>query len=253
MKKNVKVFALAVMMVICGQAMAQSRGNMFVGASIPMKDYAEFDGFNEFALTTFDTDENNAGAGIGFNAGIRWYFNVGVKGLDVMLSIDGIYNGPNSDLKTAYRKNEGTTLGTDFKYNSTPKIINLPAMLGLNYIYRINPNLGIFIEAGAGGNLRFITEMESITKTAALNVQVRETQHYDNTFSFAYQAGIGFEVAKNLVIGCSFYDLGSAEVKGDHTLKTTILNDNTTNSTSDYRTMGSVHPIMILGRIGFSF
>ena len=259
MKRLVKVFLLAVIMIMCGQTMAQSRGNMFVGASFPMKDYAEFDGFNEFALTTLDIDEKDAGAGIGFNAGIRWYFNVGVKGLGVMLSVDGIYNGPNPNLKTAYRNSEGQIgnqiIGGSFKYNSTPKLFNVPAMLGLNYIYHFNPNLGIYIEGGAGGNFRGITEMETITKgtIAGIETQVRETQKYDIAISFAYQAGIGFEVAKNLVLGCSFYDLGKAAVKGDNIKKTTTLNDNNTQTTEQYRTMGSIHPLMILGRIGFSF
>lgn len=257
MKRIVKVLSMTVLMMMCGQGMAQSRGVMFVGASIPMEDYAEFDGFSDFSLVTSDADD--AGAGVGFTAGLKWYFNVGVEGLDVMLSVDGIYNGPNSDLKTAYRNNESqmgnSLVGGSFKYNSTPKLINVPAMLGLNYIYHFNPNLGIYVEAGAGGDFHFITEMESVTKStiAGVETQVRATQKYDNAFSFAYQAGIGIEVAKNLVISCSFYDLGKADVKGDYTVKTTTLNDNLTNTTKDYNIMGNVHPIMILGRVGFSF
>ena len=78
MNKLLKVFVMAVMLVLGGQTMAQTRGTMFLGASFPMKDYADFDGFNDFALTTYDSDD--AGAGIGFNAGIKWYFNVGVEG-----------------------------------------------------------------------------------------------------------------------------------------------------------------------------
>ena len=78
------------------------------------------------------------------------------------------------------------------------------------------------------------------------------TQSFDPAFSFAYQAGIGFEVARNFVIGCSFYDLGAAQVKGDQTVKTTIGNSSPSSNTS-YNEMGKMHPVMILGRIGFSF
>lgn len=257
MKKFVKVFALAVMMIICGQSMAQTRGVMFVGATLPMKDYAKFDGFNEFALTTMD--ENDAGAGIGFSAGLKWYFNMGVEGLDVMLSIDGMYNGANPDLKAAYRSNEvvlgDQILGGSFKYNSTPWYFNLPMMLGLNYIYHFNDNLGVFVEAGAGGNMRFITEMESVSKGSLLGIetQIRTIEKYDKAFGFTYQAGIGIEVASNLVIGCSFYDLGNAAVKSERIVKTTTLNDNVTNTSTDYPDYGNIHPIMIVGRIGFSF
>ena len=257
MNRLLKVFAMAAMLVLGGQAMAQSRGAMFLSASFPMNDFAKFDGLNEFALTTFD--ENYAGASIGFNAGIKWNFNIGVKGLGVMLSLDGFYNGPCNDLKNAYRNRESSSDGQivdgSFKYNATPKYINVPAMLGLNYSFHFNPNLGFYVEAGAGGNLRFITDMESVNRftLAGIETQIKETNSYDKAFSFAYQAGIGFEVAKKLVIGCSFYDLGSAAVNAEKTVKTKTLNDNTTKTDETYPTYGTIHPIMILGRIGFSF
>lgn len=259
MKKLVKVFALAALMIMGGQAMAQTRGTMFLSGAFPLKDYADFEGFDDFALTSLDPDDDDAGAGIGFNVGLKWYFNVGVQGLGVMLSVDGIYNGPNGDLKTAYRNNESQAgnqwLGGSFSYNSTPKYINVPAMLGLNYIYRFNPNFGLYVEAGAGGNARFITAMETVGKNTTLGVetQVTTTQKYDTRFSFAYQVGAGIEVAKNLVVGVSFYDLGQAKVQGERTVKTKTLNDNVTNTNTSFEEYGQVHPVMIMGRIGFSF
>ena len=259
MKKFVKLFALAIMLILGVQTMAQNkiRGTMFLGASFPMKDYADFDGFDDFALTS---DDDEAGAEIGFNAGLKWNFNVGVEGLGVMLSIDGFYNGPCSELKTAYHKDEGSSvvldgfIGESFSYKATPKYINIPAMLGMNYMFRVNSQLAFYAEAGAGGNLRFITEKESVAKGKLLNMEttVKDTQNYDKAFSFAYQAGVGVEVAKRLVIGCSFYDLGKAEVCGEQTIKRTV-NNGDTNTTTNYNTYGTIHPIMILGRIGFSF
>ena len=125
----------------------------------------------------------------------------------------------------------------------------------LNYLYNINPQLGIYAEAGVGGNMRFITEMESVgtLNTFGIESSVKTTQKYDNTFSFAFQAGLGFEIAKNLRIGCSIYNLGKGDVKGEETVKTTTLNDNISNTNTDYRTFGSIQPIMVLGRVGFSF
>lgn len=259
MNKLLKVFAMTLMLVLGGQAMAQSRGAMFLSATFPMKDYAKYDGpfYGNFALTT--PSVSDAGAGMGFNAGLKWYYNVGVKGLGVLLSVDGFYNGPTKELKNTYRDQEGAAGGQfiegSFHYNATPKYVNIPAMVGLNYIFHFNPNLGIYIEAGAGGNLRLITDMETVTKGTLFGVetQITETQDYEKAFTFAYQAGIGFEVAKNLVIGCSFYDLGSATVNSEHTLKTKTLNDNITTKDVGYPSFGTVHPIMILGRIGFSF
>ena len=255
MKKLVRLFALVAMMVIGAQAMAQTRGAMFLGASFPVNDFAKYNGVNEFALKTVDATQ--AGAAIGFNAGLKWYFNVGVKGLGVMLSLDGFYNGPNSDLKAEYRNGQwgGQYVNGSFSYNATPKYINVPAMLGVNYMYNINPQLGVYVEAGAGGNMRFITQMESVGTLNILGVEssVKTTQKYDNAFTFAFQAGLGFEIARNLRIGCSFYNLGKAEVKGDETVRTTTINNNVSNTDNTYRTFGSVQPIMVLGRIGFSF
>ena len=259
MKKLLKVFTLATMLVLGGRAMAQIHGSMFFGGAFPMEHYASFEDFDNFALKSTDVDADYAGAGTGFNAGLKWYFNVGVKGLDVLLSAEGIYNGPCSDLKNTYRDMEssfeGPLVDYSFKYNSTPKYINVPAMLGLKYAYNFNSNLGVFIEAGAGGNARFITEMESVSQSniAGVDTRINTNQKYEKAFSFAYQAGIGFEVAKNLVIGCSFYDLGGAAVSGEQTVKTKTLNDNVTNTVNDFREFGYIHPVMILGRIGFSF
>ena len=259
MNKLFKVFAIAAMMCMGSQAVAQTRGAMFLGASFPMRDFAEFDEFNEFALTSTDVTNEDGGANIGFNAGFKWYFNVGVKGLGVMLSVDGIYNGPCEDLKNTYRNQEGESggqlLGSSFRYNATPKYINVPGMLGLNYIYYLNPSFAIYAEGGVGGNIRFVTNMESVSRAMVLGVETQtiSIQEYDKAFSIAYQAGFGIEVAKNLVIGCSFYDLGAAAVKGDQTIKTKTLNDNVTNTTKDYRELGTVHPVMFLGRIGFIF
>ena len=258
MKKIVKVFALAAMLIIGGQAMAQTRGAMFLSASFPLKDYADFDGFSDFALTSLDADADDCGAGIGFNVGFKWYFNVGVEGLGVMLSLDGFYNGPNSDLKAAYRDKEinydGNIYNRSFKYNAKPQLVNAPLMLGMNYIYHFNPNFGIYVEAGAGANLRFITSMETVGKSDLLGVetQTTTTQKYDLAFSFAYQAGVGFEVAKNLVIGCSFYDLGKAPVKGEQTIRTKTQNLTPT-TTTKFQELGIAHPMMFLGRIAFCF
>lgn len=241
MKKLLRVFALAVLMIMGGQAMAQTRGALFLGASFPMKDFADFDEWDDFALAS---DGDNAGAAIGFNAGLKWYFNVGVKGLGVMLSVDGMYNGMNSDAKAYYKEREAALdyLGSNVSI-SKPAYINVPVMLGLNYIYRVNPNFGIYAEAGAGGNARFITNYQE-SYTPIIGGKQTATVDYETTFSFAWQVGAGIEVAKNLVIGCSFYNLGNAIVKAEKTgdiITTPMPNES------------SIKPIMVLGRIGFCF
>lgn len=232
---------MLLLMVLGGQAMAQTRGALFVGASFPVKDFAKFEGFGDFALSS---GGNEAGAAIGFNAGLKWYFNVGVEGLGVMLSVDGFYNGLNNDVKDAYKNRQSIldALGSNVSMD-TPKYINVPAMLGLNYIYRINPQFAVYVEAGAGGDARFITGY-SEKYTDIFSVKHSATIDYPTSFAFAYQVGAGIEVARNLVVGFSFYDLGKAEVRAEKTgdiITTPVPNSST------------IHPVMMLGRIGFSF
>ena len=270
MNRLFKIFALTALMFFGGQAMAQKTfGTMFLGASFPMGDYGKYEDMNSFALTA--EKATNTGASVGFNLGLKWYFNVGVKGLNVLLSADGFYNGANEDLKTAYRKGEHITAGTsawedflnnfieeDFSYKTTPKYINVPIMVGMNYIYHFNPSFGIYVEAGAGGNFSITTGMESIDKWEASflgqtwNGQVTTKQVYDKPFCFAYQASLGIEVGKNFIVGCSFYDLGNAKAKGDQTV-VTVNGDDKPETTTAFKEYGNIHPMMILARIGFKF
>ena len=240
MKKTFRLLALAVMLIMGSQAMAQTRGALLLGASFPVKDFADFDKASEFALAS---DDDNAGAAIGFNVGLKWYFNVGVKGLGVMLSVDGMYNGLNADAKAFYKERKDLlyTFGTNAEM-TRPVYINLPVMLGLNYIYHINPSFGVYAEAGVGGNARFITSYNESYKF--LGNKNSATVKYGTPFSFAWQVGAGIEVARNLVIGCSSYDLGKAEVKAEKTgdISTTPMPNGST-----------IHPVMVLARIGFSF
>lgn len=240
MKKIVKLFAVAAMLLMGGQAMAQARAVMFLSAAFPTSDYAEFDD-DGFALAS---DDDDAAASLGFNAGIKWYFNMGVPGLGVMLSVDGFYNGLNDGAKDFYKNRQTAldVLGNNVTM-TTPKYFNVPVMLGLNYMYHFNSNLGMYIEAGAGGNARFITNYAESYKDL-LGEKHSATVNYETALGFAYQVGAGFEVSKNLVIGCSFYNLGKAEVKAEKTgdiFTTPVPN-------------GSfIKPTMVMVRIGFNF
>lgn len=246
MKKLAKVFALAFLMVLGGQAMAQTHGYMSLGASFPMSEFADGTTFTNTAL---GSNYDDGGAGIGFNLGLKWYFGVGVKGLNVMLSADGFYNGPNGDMKDYYKKtkNDMESLCDNVSVSS-PKYINVPAMLGMNYIYYINDQFGIFAEAGVGGNMRFITDYNVKGASKVLGLKNTATYDYETAFSLAWQAGIGIEVSKNLVISCGVYDMGKAPVKGEFSSMVEGVEAPTTSF--EY---GEAHPFMLVGRIGFKF
>ena len=244
MKTSVKMFAVAVLLIMSGQAMAQTRGAFFISATFPMKDYAAYNQISDFALAS---DDDNAAAAIGFGAALKWYYNVGVKGLGVMLSVDGIYNGLNADAKEFYKNRQAFLdgLGRDVKM-TRPAYIHVPAMLGMNYIYRINPNFGVYGEAGAGANVRFITNYKE-SYIPLLGGKQSATVTYGTTVSFAWQVGAGIEVARNLVIGCSLYDLGATEVTAEMTGSEIIT------LSTPMPNHSIIHPIMVMGRLGFCF
>ena len=50
MNKLLKVFAMALMLILGGQAMAQTHGTMFLGASFPMGDFAKVNDLSSTAL-----------------------------------------------------------------------------------------------------------------------------------------------------------------------------------------------------------
>ena len=249
MKKIATVFVLTLLMVWGGQAMAQTNGTMFMSAAFPLGSYAKGDITNngDWALINANVATRDAGAGIGANVGLKWNFGVGVPGLSVMLSADGFFNGLNSDLKEYFDARE-----IDMKNNALvsnysltrPKYFNVPVMVGINHIVYLSPSFGMYFEGALGANARFITNYDETIKYVG-NVTSETIYDYKTAFSFAYQFGTGFEVAKNFVIGVSFYDLGASKVSAVRTQP--IL------GTDSYKNEKGVRPMMILARIGFKF
>ena len=241
---------VALMLFVGGQMIGQTHGTMFLGGSFPMSDFAKVNGFNSTAIFG-DVNQVHGGADVGFNVGLKWDFGVGVPGLAVILSMDGLFNGPNSELEECYNDKRNAL---DIEYNgidlTTPRYINAAAMLGLRYTYYLNPQFGLYLEAGAGGNGRYITDYcERYDDTEALPdiKKHKNTKEYASAYTFSYQVGAGIEMSRKLVLACSFYDLGAAPVKGEYIEK--INWDSTTTNFEN----GKLHPMMVLARIGFRF
>ena len=248
MKKLVKVFALAAVMMFGAQAMAQTSGTMFLSASFPMGNYGKGEIVNldnNWALVNSDLDNRYAGASIGANVGLKWKFGLGVPGLGVMLSLDGFYNGLNNDLKEYFDERvihmNNDPLVKSYTLNR-PKFINVPLMVGLNQTFYLTPSFGIYLEGGLGCNARFITQYSEEIQYVAI-ATATTAYKYKPAFSFAYQFGTGFEISKKFVIGASFYDLGGSKVVAERTQLVTDM----------YKNEKGVRPMMVLVRIGFKF
>ena len=251
MNKVKRLMMVAVMLIIGSQLFAQTNVYLNLGGAIPTGDFADGDE-SGFALVSGDFTEG--GAGMGFTAGLKFKFNTGLKGLGVILSLDGIYNGLNADVRDFFEdvENEWDDDFNDFSMR-TPKYLNVPLMVGANYTYDINQKLGIYGEAGLGANFRYITKLELDGKetyqgeTYKVNVAVE----YDPTFTFAYQLGAGIEINKSMTVGVNFYNLGAGKVSGKMKEKESYNGSSETDSEKfKYK---RVTPTMVMLRVGFKF
>lgn len=249
MYKITRLMIVAAMLIIGSQIFAQTNVYLNLGGAIPTGDFADGDE-SGFALVSGDFTEG--GAGMGFTAGLKFKFNTSLKGLGVTLSLDGIYNGFNSDVRDYFEdlENEWDNEFNDFTMR-TPKYLNVPFMVGANYTYYINQKLGIYGEVGLGANFRYITKLELDGKETyqGETYKVNATVEYDPTFTFAYQLGTGIEINKSITVGVNFYNLGAGKVSGKETVKESY--NGSSDSESEKFKYKRVTPSIVMLRIGF--
>ena len=237
----------AVMLLASSQAFAQTDVQLRLGAAIPVGNFAAGDN-QSFALLNEDTE---AGAGFGFAAGVKLDFHTKVKGLSVIATVDGIYNGLNAEMRDVLEDLSDyydSQFSQDFSLK-TPKYLNFPAMVGLNYTYAINPKIGIYGEAALAANLRAITNLELSGRST--NYKETLTYSYNTAFGFAYQFGAGVNLTNKLNLGLSYYSLGTAKVSGKVTDKRTY--NYNTNNTSEKFKLKRITPSLVMIRLGYKF
>ncbi len=247
MNRIKRLMIVAVMLLASSHVFAQTDVYVQLGASIPVGNFAAGDN-QSFALLNEDTE---GGAGFGFTAGVKLNFHTKVKGLGVIATVDGIFNGLNTEMRDYLNDlydHYDSQFSRDFSLTS-PKYLNFPLMAGLNYTYNINSKTGIYGEAALGGNLRVITNLMLSGRTD--NYKEVLTYTYNTAFSFAYQLGAGVNLSDKFSIGLNYYNLGSAKVTGKVTDKQTY-NSNTTNSSEKFK-LKRITPTMIMIRLGYKF
>lgn len=245
MKKLTTLIIAAALMFAGSQLFAQTNVYLHLSGAIPTGDFADGDEDN-WGLVTNDTE---GGAGLGLNVGFKFNIATGVNGLRVLISLDGIYNGLNSDLRDKFEDlvDEGESNYNEFSIIK-PNYINVPVMGGVNYTYNFNPKFGLFAEAGLGPDLHIVTKMETYTETASR--KTTNTLEYDPKISLAYQIGAGVELSKRITVGVSFYNLGAAKVKVKESYKVKYTGGNT-DSNSDKYSLKRITPTMVMLRVGF--
>lgn len=246
MNRFTKMMVLAVLLFAGSQLFAQKNVYVRLGWANPTSTFAAGD---ETGFGLVSEDFTEGGAGMGFTAGLKYKYNF-VDGFGFTLSLDGIYNGLNSDVRDWFEDME-----SDYEEEfddvklKTPKYFNVPLMAGFNYIYDIRSNFGIYGEAGIGINFRCITDYKLEIKDSGNNASV--IYDYDPTFTFAYQVGAGIEINEGLVVGVSFYNLGSGKVCGKEKY---IENYNgSSESESERFKYKRVTPTMVMLHLGLKF
>lgn len=234
-KSRFLVAAVAAMVMGLGTLNAQS--TIYIGGVMPLSDYGDGT-FSDFGLINGSSEKG--GAGLGFTIGAKYRMPL-TSGLSVMFTGDIMFN---SLKDTITNVNDGS--------NSTnPNYINVPLMAGLNYEHSLGGSLSIYAEAGAGLNIRFITDYEGAVNVSGL-ASADATFSYDPAFTFAYQGGIGLKFNDKYSIGVNYYALGKADVKGTASGSVSVLGAAVSTGDHDF-TAGKVNPSMLTIRLGYDF
>ncbi|MBR5832399.1 MAG: outer membrane beta-barrel protein [Bacteroidales bacterium] len=228
--------------------------SLHLGGAFPMSDFGDSRA-NRGLVAWLDKTEK-AGAGTGFDAGMKFKFNIpSINGLGVILTADFFYNGPNNDVKDwrddlidAYIYDDGL----DDVEIDLPKYINVPIMLGVNYDYVINEKISVWGEAGIGANIRKITMLDQYL--AVGDEELIMKQKYDIATTFAFQIGAGVKLMDKVSLGFHYYALGSGKVKG---MASEEYIENHAGGEYEYYdgdfTLRYVNPTMFVIRLGYHF
>lgn len=246
MKKVVKTFLLAIALIASSNLFAQTNVYLNLSGALPLGDFADSDDDKGCALFNEKMDEG--GAGFGLNAGLKLKFGIW-KGLGVIATMDGIYNGLNAEMKEFFEDFEDELEEADDYTFRKPKYINIPLMVGANYTYNISSKFGVYGEFATGANIRLITPF--LMNFEEDDYEVNFSYNYKPAVSFAWQMGAGIELAKHITLGFNYYNLGSAKVEAK--IKEKVSYDGDSETDSENFKGKRVHPSMFMFRLGFKF
>lgn len=254
MKKTLLTIAvLALLGMGAAQAQKTTHFTLKVGGNIPTGSFAEATGDYSAGPINWGLSDKSkkGGAGLGVNVGMQLKFDIpSVKGLGVIVSVDGMYNSLSRDVKGYFDDMVDDLDGTTSEFAVTlPSYINIPIMVGLGYMYEPTHNLGIFAEAGLGVNIRIISKFEEYRYVPATNNEVINTTTYNTTGTFAYRIGAGIMLNKKFSIGLDYYGLGIAKADG-----TTYTEINGVEQSNPQKFKGGkITPSNLAIRFGISF
>lgn len=265
MKRLFTLIIAAILMFSGSQLFAQTNFYLNLSGAIPTGDFADCHNDDGFAL--IDQGLKEGGAGLGFNVGLKMKYGIGIKGLGIITTIDGIYNGLNSNARDCIKDLENSFHKWDYVSITTPKYINIPIMAGINYTYNFNSMLGVYGEVASGLNFRFVTNHKIVLRDESVShdyaasgkAEKRWVYKYQPSANFVWQIGGGLVLSNRFTIGLNYYHIGYAQVKAKITYKSTSSvtypgnhvnhNENETNNFNGKK----VSPSLIMVRFGYKF
>jgi len=175
--------------------------HVHVGFGLPYGSFAEGDVKKDDFITS-----GKGFAGMGFNAGYRYYLGLPVKNLSAVFGIEAFYNEVNSDIKKIF-KESNIEEDSNFDYTYTlPMFFNFPVTLGLNYAIPIS-KIKLYAEAAGGGNFSMITKA-SYKYTASKDNWFEGSGVITPNYSYAYGAETGIIINNKISIGFRYNNLG---------------------------------------------
>lgn len=199
----------------CG-IMAQSTFGLRVGAGVLYDDFGKTGATGSGAGQQESADRGKS-TSVGFSFGAEWGYQIkAVDGLSVVISLDGVYNGPTRELNENFRKEYDRVTGMGVGMTIVkPSFFNFPLMLGAKYSYEPLPGIGIYNAVAAGANLRCTTPITfeyTYSETyGTVHLTYKDVFAPTVTFAFRLSSGILFDERYSVELGYLSLGTGTAE------------------------------------------
>lgn len=196
--KNLKIVVPVLFtLVLTNIVYSQGKTSIHFGPSFPI---------HNFALDDLD-NESAGGAATGLNLGLQYVYPLSENGLGVFCGIDFNYNELKSDVKNDMEEAlENMSLyNPDIKYYN---YINVPLTAGLNYSYKADNNIGLFVNGGLSLNFLKITDMKIEANGASV------TQEMEMANSIGLKIGGGLQFGQKTFISIDYLGLGKHDIEG---------------------------------------
>lgn len=217
---------------------------------------------------TFNDNTGNAliplggiggGAGTGATFGAKFLYEIRkVKGLSVVTNIDFVINPLKKSVKDKLHYVSDYANYTIDKYAT---YVSIPITAGINYRYNFNKSFGVWGEATAGFNARFISSFTILNTEGSKYLYTDEDGirryssdedilNYNPNIQFAYQAGCGIILWDKLTVGFHYNGNNRSKISGTSISK--VYRDDVQDA-RDKMTMGKTGYSCFLIRLGFLF